>query len=333
VTQFLDDCYRAIRVQTTSIPETIRAVKDDNLLPISGKRFIFLVGCGDSYAVAEYGRWAFLTVGFDAASLSPPELQRVPLHPDSLIVGVSASGRSLVTIEALESAKSLGATTVALTDNPNGRAAQSAGIVWQTKSGVDSYNISPSATTTTALAYLLAITARIPSAVQDKLEHDCHILESKGEDVIRWSERQGIAISKLAEPGSLLYLISDGPNYVAAEIGMMKLDEFSVVKGVAALKEEFQHHYNLSIGKNERAVLILDDPISSNDESFLMILKSKLEMKVYPLHTETLGLLTPLAQAIPNAIALQMASHYVVQRYDPNKRGFKQPHADAFKIY
>jgi fructoselysine-6-P-deglycase FrlB-like protein len=227
----------------------------------------------------------------------------------------------------------LGATTIALTDNPNGRVAQSAGTVWQTRSGVDSYNISPSAPTTTALAYLLAVASRISSPVRDQLEHDCHILESKGEDIIRWSERQGIAISKLAEPSSLLYLISDGPNYIAAEIGMMKLDEFSVVKGVAALKEEFQHHYNLSIGKNERAVLVLDDPIASKDESFSTILKSKLQMKVYPLHTETLGLLTPLAQAIPNAVALQMASHYVVQRYDPNKCGFKQPHADAFKIY
>lgn len=333
MTEFLDACYRAIRIQATSIPDTIRSVKDDDIRPLSGKRLVLLLGCGDSYAVADYGKRALLILGFNAVSVSPPELRRIPLDRNCTVIGVSASGRSLVTIEALELAKSLGAETIALTDNPTGKTAQGAGMLWQTHSGVDSYSISPSAPTTTAIAYLLTLAAKIPSSIRSDLQHDCHILESRGDEIIRWSEREGIAISKLVEPGSLLYLISDGPNYVAAQIGMMKLNEFSIAKGIAALKEEFQHHYNLSIGKNERAVLVLDNPISSKDESFSMIIRSKLEMKTHLLHTDALGLVTPLAQVIPNTIALQMASHYVVQRHDPNKRGFKQPHADAFKIY
>jgi glucosamine 6-phosphate synthetase-like amidotransferase/phosphosugar isomerase protein len=271
--------------------------------------------------------------GINAVSVSPPELLRLPVGPSCAIVGVSASGRSLVTIEALEFAKSLGATTVALTDNPAGKVAQTAEILWQTRSGIESYNISPSAPTTAALAYLLALASRLPSPVQGKLQHDCHVLESKVKEIIDWSERQGIAISKLAKRGGLLYIISDGPNYVAAQIGMMKLDEFSVVKGLATLKEEFQHHYNLSIDKDERAVLVLDDPISPKDEDLSAAIESKLQMKTYLLHTSTLGLVTPLAQAIPNTIALQMASYHAVRKYDPNKSGFKQPHADAFKIY
>ncbi len=95
---------------------------------------------------------------------------------------------------------------------------------------------------------------------------------------------------------------------------MMKFDEFSIVKGLAVLKEEFQHHYNLSIKKDERAVLVLDNPVSSKDESFSAVIQSKLEMKTYLLHTGTLGLVTPLAQAIPNTIALQMASYHVVRK-------------------
>lgn len=333
MTRFLDACYSAITKQATSIPDTMRAVKDDDVSPLSGKRFVLLLGCGDSYAVAEYGKWALLMIGFNALSVSPPELQRLPVGPDCAVVGVSASGRSLVTIEALEFAKSLGATTVALTDNPAGKVSQTAEILWQTQSGMESYNISPSAPTTAGLAYLLALASRFPSPIQDKLQHDCHILESREEEIIHWSERQGIAISQLAKRGGLLYLISDGPNYVAAQIGMMKLDEFSIVKGLAVLKEEFQHHYNLSIEKDERAVLVLDDPVSSKDESFSTAIESKLKMKTYLLHTDTLGLVTPLAQAIPNTIALQMASYHVVRKYDPNKSSFKQPHADAFKIY
>jgi len=309
------------------------AAKADDLRLLSDKRLVLLIGCGDSYAVAEYGKWALLMLGFNAISVSPPELQRITIGSNCAVIGVSASGRSLVTTEALEFAKSLGATTVALTDNPDGRAAQTAESVWQTRSGVDSYNISPSAPTTAAMAYLLALASQLPSPVQGGLRHDCQILESRGKEIIQWSEGQGIAISKLVKRGDLLYLISDGPNYVAAQIGMMKLNEFSIAKGVAAVREEFQHHYNLSIGKDERAVLVLDDPVSPKDESFSKIVAGKLNMRTYLLHTDALDLVTPLAQAIPNTIALQMASYHVVQMHDPSKSGFKQPHADAFRIY
>jgi glucosamine 6-phosphate synthetase-like amidotransferase/phosphosugar isomerase protein len=333
VTEFLKACYDAICRQATSIPDTIKAVEDDAFGPLSQKQCIVLLGCGDSYAVAEYGKWAFLAAGISAVSVSPPELQRLPVGRDRAVIGVSASGRSLVTIEALELAKSLGATTVALTDNATGKVAQIADMVWKTNSGIESYNISPSAPTTAALAYILAVASKLPSSIQDELQQDCRVFEVKAEEIVGWSEREGIAISNLVKRGGLLYLISDGPNYVAAQIGMMKLDEFSITKGLASLKEEFQHHYNLSIGNDERAVLVLDDPVSSRDETFSAILKDKLQMKTYLLHTSTLNLVTPLAQAIANTIALQMASYHVVRRYQPNMIGFKQPHADAFKIY
>ncbi len=198
MTQFLDACYHAIAKQATSIPDTIRAVKDDDLRPLSGKQFVLLLGCGDSYAVAEYGKWALLMSGFNAVSISPPELHRLYMKPNCAVIGVSASGRSLVTIEALEFARSLSATTVALTDNPTGKVAQTADVLWQTRSGMESYNISPSAPTTAALAYLLALASRLPSPIQNNLQHDCHILESRAEEIIRWSEQQGIAISKLS---------------------------------------------------------------------------------------------------------------------------------------
>ena len=334
MTEFLDACYRAIRGQASSIPATIRTVREDDLKPLSGRQLIMLLGCGDSYAVAEYGRWALLTAGFNAISLSPPELQKLHVRRDYVVIGVSASGRTLATVEALEFAKSGGAMTIALTDNPQGKIAQLADRVWQTSSGLKSYEISPSSTTTSALTYLLALAAKHTTADQSILRHDIGILESKGDEIVRWSERQGIAISKLIETGKALYLISDGPNYAAAQIGMMKLDEFSVVKGIAALREEFQHHYNMSIDKDERAVVISDNPVTPKDERFLMTLRTKLGMRVYALNTDDgLGLLTPLAQTIPNMIALQVASYYAVLKNDPNKQGFRQPHAGAFKIY
>ena len=57
-------------------------------------------------------------------------------------------------------------------------------------------------------------------------------------------------------------------------------------------------------------------------------------MKSYHLYTdEKFNLRLPIVQAIPNIIALQMASYYTVLRFNPDMDWFKLPNVDAFKIY
>ncbi len=333
MTDFLDVCYNAIKLQGKGIPNTIESVPSSDLEQIKNKRLVF-VGCGDSYAVAEYGRYVFLSVHVNANSLSPPELKRIPLDTNTLVVGITASGRSIATIDALEYAKKEGAVTVTLTDNPSGSTTEFVDHVWLTKSGVDSYNISPSVPTTCAMAYLLRLAALKDATLHSRLSDDSHSLIENGENVIDWAEDTGKEISQIADMEKQLYMISDGPNFVAAQLGMMKFNEYSLVKGIAALREEFQHHYNLSINNDERAVLITDAPIEVADKVFMDVLTNTLNMQVYHLHSDKeLPLTSPFGQAIANAIALQMAAYYTTLRYNPSMQKFKQPHADAFKIY
>lgn len=331
MTEFLDICYDAIKMQEKSIPRTITEVDKASISVLEDKRKIVLIGCGDSYAAADYGRWAFLKAGINALIVSPDELKHIPLNEESVVIGITASGRSLATIDALQQAKKFGSTIVVLTDNAEGTASQEADHIWVTKSGVRTYNTSPSAPTTAAMVYLLGVSSRLGNS--DQLSHDIQRLKNIGREMMTWAEDEGENISKLMGLNVPIYLISEGPNHVAAQIGMMKFNEFSILKGIAAVKEEFRHHYNLSINDGDSAVLVSNSPTESSDDKYFNVLTGTLKMGAYHLYTpEEFNLKLPLVQAIPNMIALQMASYHTVVKFDPGKESFIS-HADAFKIY
>ena len=332
MTEFLDSCLAAIKVQEKSIADTLKNVAAETGPWIAAKQRVILVGAGDSYAVADFGRWALLSAGVNAYSVSPTEIAYIPLDSECVVIGITASGRSLSTLDAIRTAKAHGASIIVLTDDPNGRAAKETLDVWTTRAGVESYNVSPASPTTTAMAYLLKVASGLSSKFQIDLQHDVNRLSRAGREMVAWAEEEGITISNVISPKAPLYMISDGPNYTAAQIGMMKFNEFSIMKGIAALREEFCHHHNLSIGEGEQVILISISPPSASDNLYLGVLSDTLKMKTHHLHNE-LGLRTALAQAIPNTIALQMAAHYTVRRFKPDMEGFKMPHAKAFQIY
>ncbi len=333
MTEFLDACYDAIKVQETSIGETIKAVEVSEVSQIGDKKRIILVGAGDSYAVSEFGKWAFLAVGLETYALSPIDIMHVPLDSDSVVIGVTASGRSLSTLDALQKAKTKGASIIVLTDNPEGKAADKSSNHWVTQAGVNSYNVSPASPTTTAMAYLLTLAAQLDSTIKADLQNDLNQLTEIGTSMLNWAEKEGIAISKSFTLKPSIYLISDGPTYVAAEIGMMKFNEFGLIKGYAAQREEFCHHQALSINDNDQAILISGTK-QADDEHYMHILTDTLKMQAYYLcGDEELGLRTSLAQTIPMTIALQMGAHHTVRRFRPDMEWFKLPHAEAFKIY
>ncbi len=251
MTEFLDSCYDVIKAQERSIADTISSVDVNNVSDIAAKKRIVLIGAGDSYAVSEYGKWVFRSIGLNAISLSPPEIMHFPMDSETVVIGVTASGRSLSTLDALQKARTKGAETIVLTDDSDGKASEETSNLWVTKSNVDSYNVSPASPTTTAMAYLLAIASEMESKLQTNLQSDVKQLIKIGKKMIEWAEHEGKVIAKLVVPGPPLYIISDGPNHVAAQIGMMKFNEFAVVKGFAALREDFCHHQNLSINDED----------------------------------------------------------------------------------
>ena len=332
MTEFLDSCYEVIKIQEKSIADTINSVDLKNVSHITGKRIV-LIGAGDSYAIAEYGKWVFRAIGLDAISLSPPEVIHVPMSSDTVVIGVTASGRSRSTLDALQKTRVKGAENIVLTDDPDGKACEETSKIWVTKANVDSYNVSPASPTTTAMTYLLTIASELESELREDLQNDVKQLVKIGKKMLDWAEHEGKIIAELVTPGPPLFMISDGPNHVAAQIGMMKFNEFAVVKGVASLREDFCHHQNLSIDDGDQAVLV-SGRMGPDDERYMKVLTEVLNMQAHHLHVpEEFGLKTALSQTLPNTIALQMGSHFAVRRYKPDMEWFRMPHAKAFRIY
>ncbi len=333
MTEFLLNCYKAITAQARAIPQTlIQATRKDEE-PLRNKSII-LTGCGDSYAVAHYGEWIFHRFGMNAIALSPTEIPRVHIDDNTVIIGITASGRSRTTIAGLQHAKSKQASIIVLTDNRNGRANAFADEIWLTHALVDTYNISPSSPTTCAMAYLLKIGTIEYGNPDSKEAHDVKQLQGIGTEVINWAENIGHAISEMVVPKNPLYLIADGPNYVAAELGQMKFNEYSLLYGLPALREEFCHHWNLNLNEGDRAILITDGPRTNEDEEYERILTETIGMVVFRLFAPTeFGLQSDLGTAIVNTIAMQMAAYHTVKKHEPKKSGWRLPHANAFKIY
>ncbi|MFX1417076.1 MAG: hypothetical protein ACFFC0_09700, partial [Promethearchaeota archaeon] len=92
MTEFLDACYNAIRKQEVSLSKTIKAADDEGVSLLRNKRLVVLTGCGDSFAIADYGRWAFLGVGLNSVAISPLAISQIQLDGSCLVIGVSASG-------------------------------------------------------------------------------------------------------------------------------------------------------------------------------------------------------------------------------------------------
>lgn len=333
MTDFYDVIYSAIRLQAKGIPDTLKTVDSGEKNVIKGKRLIF-IGCGDSYAVADYGKWAFAPLGINASSMSPSELARIPLNDDCVVIGITASGRSLETVAALERAKKSQAVTVALTDNPKGAACEFADHVWLTKAGVSTYNTSPSGPTTTAMAYLLKLAVLEQANPRAGIYQDALRIEENSEQIVTWAEKVGKETSLMLKPGETVYLISEGPNYVAAEIGMMKFNEYSLLRGVSVLREEFRHHTTLSLRDEDTVILITDGQSEEKDQTYRKVLTETLGTRTNILCTPaSLSLESALGQTIANTIALQMTAFYFAKKHSPDKDGFRMPHANAFKIY
>jgi glucosamine--fructose-6-phosphate aminotransferase (isomerizing) len=100
---------------------------------------LYVTGCGDSHHAAVACELAFHELaGLPSLALSALPFSRytVPFLPQrgrTAVVGISVSGEVSRTVEALRLARQAGATTIALTGNPNSRLAQAADYVLPAK--------------------------------------------------------------------------------------------------------------------------------------------------------------------------------------------------------
>jgi glutamine---fructose-6-phosphate transaminase (isomerizing) len=133
-------------------------MSDDQLRAL---RRIVLVACGTAYHSAVVGRyvieeWARLPVEFDIAS---EWIYRNPvIGEDTLVIGVSQSGETRDTIQAMQLAREKGARTVAITNMMGSQITREVDSVLYTRAGIEmAVASSKTFTAQVALLYLVAL--------------------------------------------------------------------------------------------------------------------------------------------------------------------------------
>lgn len=123
-----DDCQNvALKLENMVqrvLSETINLLDYDQLEQIVKKmrhaKRVFFFGAGSSGVMAEEAKYKFMRIGLNvdaSANNHVMFMQASLMNKDDVVIGISHSGYSKETVEALRIAQSSGATTIALTHN------------------------------------------------------------------------------------------------------------------------------------------------------------------------------------------------------------------------
>ncbi len=208
---------------------------------------VFLVGAGDSLAVAHAARYfleATLQVWCEPVQSLEFAKYVAVLPRDSLVIALSSSGETTSTVEAMLVAQAAGALTVAVTNSPTSTLAelslhtltvQATRVGWPTQSS------------TAALGLLLQLGVLV-DAHRDAAGHSEHAkaLEALPSSMEQTLSRSDGVVADLAgrEQAAGMHLFcGGGPNWASAVVGAAKVKECTPGHALAVQVEEY-HHYN-----------------------------------------------------------------------------------------
>ncbi|MZL70871.1 MULTISPECIES: SIS domain-containing protein [Eubacteriales] len=249
-----------MREELALTPEVIRkgvtdfeaAIREKaHLLPESGLKKIYAVGCGDSLFAAQAARYTFLDLtGVDCVACEALEFCRYEadhLPEGSLVLVISYSGTVARTVESALIAKKRGAAVIAVTGNPDSplaRAAEGA-LCYQ----VVSLGYAPGTISFTAALLMLQLCAlQIGLRTGHLSEEDARrerawLLRAADtvEEALAENE-QGVRdiCAGCADAGQFTVL-GAGPNQSMAHFGAAKLVEGKRIDGIPQDLEEWAH--------------------------------------------------------------------------------------------
>jgi glutamine---fructose-6-phosphate transaminase (isomerizing) len=334
----------------------VRAVLDDP--PWRNVGAVYLTGDGDSFHACLATEMAFEVIA--GVPCIPLSSQRLVGYPDglarrtrsgpTLVVGVSSSGRTPRTIEALETARRAGALTLGLTGAPASPVTTTAhrAIV------VELQDLTPGPGVRTfqaSLAALFCLVAGLRSASGDDALGD----EVRG-DVLRASAAihatvsavlagADAAVTALAS-ATPISVIGTGPSTGTAAFGAAKLVE---AVGVSAHPQDLEEwwHVDRFIRPADRPVIVISPPGRTYGRAkSLLESAAALGRRVVavrpaedahlsgvdslPVHGTVREELSPLVYHVPlTAVALLLADHLGEAPFRAGERGFRSDQSQA----
>lgn len=219
---------------------------------------VFITGCGDSHHAAIAAELAFEQLaGLPCEAMTAMQMARYAAGflPDggSLVMGVSVSGQASRTVEAVNMARQVGATAVAVTGNSKSPLAQTTQLILETAvpplpdelqglivPGVRSYIISQLALFLTAV-HLGQRRGHLPPTRANQVRHQ---LVSTAAKMTQTISNCGPICQQMAERWSdadQFHFCGAGPNYATAMFNAAKILEASGDTAVAQDTEEWAH--------------------------------------------------------------------------------------------
>jgi glucosamine--fructose-6-phosphate aminotransferase (isomerizing) len=220
-------------------------------------RKIYLTGCGDSYAVMLAVRSLFEEMfGVPCEAVQALELayyNNRAIDETSLVIGLSATGMTPRTVEALLVGKSRGARTIALTNVETSSLATNADhtlIVQAARKGW------PTQASTAAIGLLCALAVRFGEASGEErkaraaeimLQLDS--LPTLIDQAVITHEASARALAKQLANRHFFLFSGGGPAFASAFFGAAKVKECTVDHAEAVSVEEYHHYHSLKTGE------------------------------------------------------------------------------------
>ena len=204
-------------------------------------RFVMVAARGSSDNAARYAQYLFgvrnrLAVGLAAPSLFT-QYDAAPSLEGALVLGISQSGRSPDIVEVLHRARSQGALTVAITNDPIAPLAEAAEHLLPLLAGKERA-VAATKTYTTQLLALAMLSAAMEgsAAVWDEIE----ALPDQVSETIDLNQSLGDSAARLAESDRMV-VVGRGFNLSTAFEIALKIKETSYVMADPYSSADFQH--------------------------------------------------------------------------------------------
>ena len=247
------------------------------------------------------------------------------------VIGISQSGETADTLEAIKKAKSQGAKTIAITNVVGSTITRVTDHTLYMRAGPE---ISVAATKSfiaqVVMGYLLALSvAPVDSYVKEKLIKELHLVSSKVKQIIDNEEVIArLATSFLAKYEDV-FIIARGVNYPAALEGALKLKEIAYIHAEAFPAGELKHG-PFALLRHNTPVIALATP----DETYQSLLTSIKEVRarsspvlaiaeegdknIEQVANEVIYVpkVEPLLTPIINTTVLQLLSYYAAKERD-----------------
>ncbi len=357
----MQENYEAIVTQPKDLALTYQHRKKDveNLVKILTEQDftrVCLTGCGDSLFISVIAKFAFekFTSLFTEA-IPPLELSNYRKHDEnSLIIAISASGRSLKTVEAAKKVKNKNMKLVALTNNMESPLAECADWVLQTMCS-EPLGKSPSKTSTTALLllFMLAIELgmemdKIGKTEFERLVKEIETIPNMADRCIKLNEKNVKRVAAAFKDCHNFHFVGGGPNLGAAMLGATKIKELDCGHAEAIELEEFCHYQIIVIDEGTPVFIVL--PQGESYERGLDILEglniingrpiiitsSGQDVLIRERSFEVFGISDSIGEVfspILSVIPLQLFAFHLAVSKGKNLQSFKKPHSSVIRIY